>query len=69
MRVFVLDNQKQPLMPCKPARARKLLRDGKAAVFRRFPFTIILKQRAGGETQPGANQEHGEDTEGSAPIA
>jgi hypothetical protein len=29
-------------MPCHPARARELLREGKAAVFRRFPFTIIL---------------------------
>ena len=25
---------------------------GKAAVFRRIPFTIILKEREGGETQP-----------------
>ena len=29
-----------------------LLREGKAAVYRRFPFTIILKNRTGGETQP-----------------
>lgn len=51
-RVFVLDNQKQPLSPCVPARARMLLRHGKAAVYRRFPFTIILKERTGGKTQP-----------------
>ena len=51
-RVFVLDNQKQPLSPCSPARARQMLRDGKAAVYRRYPFTIILKERAGGNTQP-----------------
>ena len=70
MRVFVLDNQKQPLMPCKPARARKLLRDGKAAIFRRFPFTIILKQRAGGETQPVAiNVDPGSKQTGVALIA
>ena len=30
-RVFVLDNQKRPLMPCHPARARALLDKGKAA--------------------------------------
>jgi len=30
-------------MPCRPARARKLLDEGKAAVYRRYPFTIILK--------------------------
>ena len=70
MRVFVLDNQKQPLMPCKPARARKLLRDGKAAVFRRFPFTIILKWRTGGETQPVAiNVDPGSKQTGVALIA
>jgi 5-methylcytosine-specific restriction endonuclease McrA len=42
--VFVLDSECQPLSPCHPARARELLRKGKAAVFRRFPFTIILKR-------------------------
>lgn len=43
-RVFVLDTHRQPLAPCHPARARELLRDGKAAVFRCYPFTIILKR-------------------------
>jgi len=51
-RVFVLDKNKQPLMPCHPARARELLKKGKAAVFRYHPFTIILKDREGGDTQP-----------------
>ncbi len=51
-RALVLSNTKQPLMPCSPARARVLLREGKAAVFRRFPFTIILKDRECGDTQP-----------------
>ena len=50
--VFVLDNHKQPLSPCSPARARMLLRKGKAAVYRRYPFTIILKHRTGGNVQP-----------------
>ena len=43
-RVFVLDTNKKPLAPCRPGRARKLLNSGKAAVFRRYPFTIILKR-------------------------
>lgn len=43
--IFVLDTNKKPLTPCKPSMARKLLTAGKAAVFRRFPFTIILKKR------------------------
>ena len=38
-------------MPCHPARARELLREGKAAIFRHFPFTIILKDRTVGEVQ------------------
>jgi 5-methylcytosine-specific restriction endonuclease McrA len=44
MFVFVLDSNKKPLNPTHPARARKLLRTGKAAVFKKYPFTIILKQ-------------------------
>jgi 5-methylcytosine-specific restriction endonuclease McrA len=51
-RVLVLDKNRKPLMPCHPARARELLKKGRAAVFRRQPFTIILKDREGGETQP-----------------
>lgn len=43
--VFVLDTDRKPLMPCRPARARRLLRDGKAAVYREQPFTIILNRR------------------------
>ena len=41
--VFVLDTKKQPLNPVHPGRARLLLKEGKAAVWRRYPFTIILK--------------------------
>ena len=51
-RVLVLDKNRVPLMPCHPARARKLLKAGRASVIRRYPFTIILHDREGGETQP-----------------
>lgn len=51
MRVFVLDKNQNPLMPCTSYRARKLLEQGKAKVFRRYPFTIILTQREGGDLQ------------------
>ncbi len=44
MRVFVLDKNKKPLDPCHPARARKLLRDGRARVFRRYPFIVEVVQ-------------------------
>ncbi len=42
--VFVLDTKRRPLAPTHPARARQLLRKGKAAVYRRYPFIIILKR-------------------------
>lgn len=42
-KVFVLDAKKRPLNPVYPAKARKLLSNQKAAVFKYQPFTIILK--------------------------
>jgi len=50
--VFVLDTNHKPLNPCKPGVARSLLKAGKAAVFRRFPFTIILKKEVKDNAQP-----------------
>ncbi|MEG4967250.1 RNA-guided endonuclease IscB [Microcoleus sp. B6-A1] len=41
--VFVLDTKKRPLNPIRPGLARKLLTNGNAAVFKRYPFTLILK--------------------------
>ena len=43
-------------MPCTPARARRLLDAGRAAVYRRTPFTLILQDRSEGEVQPVAFQ-------------
>ncbi|MDJ0534540.1 MAG: RNA-guided endonuclease IscB [Xenococcaceae cyanobacterium MO_207.B15] len=42
--VFLIDQNKQPLNPVSPKRARKLLAQNKAAVFRRYPFTLIIKK-------------------------
>lgn len=42
MLVYVLNKHGKPLMPCKPRRARILLREGKAKVVNRKPFTIQL---------------------------
>jgi 5-methylcytosine-specific restriction endonuclease McrA len=50
-RAFVLDKNRQPLMPCPRHRAKELLRKGRAAIYRREPFTIILKDREGGALQ------------------
>ncbi len=41
--VFVVDTNKQPLNTIHPGEARLLLNRGKAAVLRRYPFTIILR--------------------------
>jgi len=43
-KVFVLDTMYRPLNPVHPGRARVLLSTGQAAVFRRYPFTLILKK-------------------------
>ncbi len=49
--VFIIDQDKAPLDPCHPARARMLLKSGRAAVYRRYPFTIILKDRQQKDSQ------------------
>ncbi|MGL5875234.1 MAG: RNA-guided endonuclease IscB [Xenococcaceae cyanobacterium] len=45
MRVFVLDKNLNPLDPTHPTRARELLNKGRAKVFKRYPFTIVLQDR------------------------
>jgi len=37
--VYVINCENQPLMPCKPVIARLLLKQGKARVTKRTPFT------------------------------
>lgn len=43
-KIFVLDTDKRLLDPIHPAQARQLLRNKKAAIYRQFPFTLILKK-------------------------
>jgi 5-methylcytosine-specific restriction endonuclease McrA len=50
--VFVIDTNKKPCNPIHPADARKLLKTGKAAVFRNYPFTLILKTVSIEPTRP-----------------
>jgi hypothetical protein len=50
--VFVLDSNRKPLTPCKPGVARSLLNAGKASVFRRYPFTIILNKEVDANPEP-----------------
>lgn len=50
--VFVLDDNKARQDPVHPAEARKLLSTGKAAVYRRYPFTIILNESVTTDPEP-----------------
>lgn len=51
MRVFVINMHGEALMPCKPRKAKILLKDGKATVVKRNPFTIQLKHGSTGYKQ------------------
>jgi RRXRR protein/HNH endonuclease len=48
--VFVLDRNGVPLQPCRPARARQLLKAGRAVVAHHTPFVIRLKDRAAADS-------------------
>ena len=48
---YVLNQHGRPLMPCSPAKARYLLKDGKAKVTKRTPFTIQLLYGSSGYKQ------------------
>ncbi len=50
--VLVIDKNKKPGNPCHPGKARSLLKEGRAAVFRQYPFTIILKEESHENVQP-----------------
>jgi RRXRR protein len=43
-KVLVVDTKKRPLNPVHPGRARILLSSGQAAVYRHYPFTVVLKK-------------------------
>jgi 5-methylcytosine-specific restriction endonuclease McrA len=50
--VYVLNMRRQPLMPTTPRRAKLLLKDRKATVKGRCPFTIQLRYATGENKQP-----------------
>lgn len=51
MKIYVISKNGKPLMPTTPARARKMLRGGKAKCIRRTPFTIKLLYETTSYTQ------------------
>ena len=52
MLVYVLNKNGEPLMPCNPQKARKLIKSGKAEIYKYTPFTIKLKYGSAGYKQP-----------------
>lgn len=52
MRVFVKNKRNHPLIPCKPQKARLLLKQGKAKIISYKPFTIQLLHATGETVQP-----------------
>jgi hypothetical protein len=70
MLAFVLNKDGKPLMPCSPAKARHLLKAGKAKVVRRDPFTIKLLHGSSGYRQEVvAGMDAGSKKIGCAAIA
>ncbi len=70
MVVYVLSQDNKPLMPCKPAIARLLLKEGGARVKRRTPFTLQLADKSSEYTQPViAGMDTGSKFVGSAAMA
>lgn len=51
MLVFTINFHGEKLMPCKPSKARKLLRDNKAKIVSYKPFTIQLLYGSSGYKQ------------------
>ena len=50
--VYVINKNNKPLMPCSNRKARLLLKQNKAIVIKRTPFTIKLKYGSSGYVQP-----------------
>jgi 5-methylcytosine-specific restriction endonuclease McrA len=70
MEVYVLNKKGKPLMPCSPVIARLLLKEGKAKVVKRTPFTIKLLRESTDYTQEiVAGMDTGSKAIGCAAIA
>ncbi|HEY4385727.1 MAG TPA: RNA-guided endonuclease IscB, partial [Ktedonobacteraceae bacterium] len=51
MFVYILNSHGQSLMPCHPRKARLLLKEGKAKIVKRIPFTLQLLYGSSGYKQ------------------
>lgn len=52
MSVCVITPEGKPLMPTSEYRARRLLKSGKAVIFRHRPFTVMLTRTVSEDVQP-----------------
>jgi 5-methylcytosine-specific restriction endonuclease McrA len=69
MLAYILNKHGQPLMPCRPGKARRLLRDKKAKVVSRLPFVIRLLHGSSGYIQvTELKQDSGSKTAGVAAV-
>jgi hypothetical protein len=50
-KVFVLNYEGKPLMPCSYSKSKKMVKKGAAKVIKRFPFTIQLNFKCENKTQ------------------
>lgn len=50
-KVFVLNYEGKPLMPCSYSKSKKMIKKGAAKVIKRFPFTIQLNFKCENKTQ------------------
>ena len=70
MKVYVLNKEGNPLMPCSPVVARLLLKEDKAKCVSRFPFTIkLIVDTTGYKQEIVAGMDTGSKTIGCAAIA
>jgi 5-methylcytosine-specific restriction endonuclease McrA len=70
LKVYVLNQKNQPLMPCTPVVARLLLKEGKAKCIRKAPFVIkLLVDSTEHKQQVIAGMDTGSKSIGAAAVA
>jgi hypothetical protein len=70
LKVYVLNQRNQPLMPCTPVIARLLLKEGKAKCIKRTPFVIkLLVDSTEHKQQITAGMDTGSKNVGCAAVA
>src|SRR5258708_10111654 len=66
--VFVVDGAQHPCTPVHPGAARRLLTRGQAAVWRRYPFTLMLRHAVAATDRSSAAPEPSPAAPAPAPL-